>query len=204
MTIIETVVVIAILGIFMGIAAPSIMKSHRAMKQAERITLRYPDAWHALDEVSTTLRQTYPKPVAKVSFTGHNSSYEAGGIMIPSDELSFPVFDTEYAAFGTVQKLSYRFERTENEAAGTLVQIRSSFAGDSEAEGVRETLLEGVIGFDVSYLDGSVEPMQWVTQWPPDTHATSRPKAVKVTVLMLQDLALAPTAFSTVVNLPTS
>ncbi len=208
MTIVETVVVIAILGIFMAIAVPSVMKAYRAMKQAERITLRYPNAWHALDTISTTLRRAYPQRVANVAFEGRNDSYEAGGIKIPSDALSFPVFDTAYAAFGSVQKLSYRLERPQDGGVGALVQIRSSIAGDDVEGGVRETLIEGIIGFDISYLDGSVEPEQWVTQWPPVSEpATSqpdRPKAVRMTVLLLQDLALAPTAFSTVVNVPTS
>lgn len=204
MTIIEMLVVIAILGIFMGIAIPSVVKSFTTMQQAKRITVSYPEAWRALNRVSEMVRQTYPLAAStEASFQGRNGSYDAGEIKIPSDELTFLVFDTGYARFGSVQKISYRLEPRAEDSPGGLVQIRSALG--SEDTGVRETLLKSAVGLDFSYLDGSVEPWQWVQQWPASQQGaelTRPPKAVKITVFMLKQMAREPKSFTTIVNVP--
>ena len=70
-TVIEIVVVIAILGIFMAIAIPAVTKSFRLMSQTKRLTARYPNARRALDRVSDMVQQTYPAALASgVSFIG--------------------------------------------------------------------------------------------------------------------------------------
>jgi prepilin-type N-terminal cleavage/methylation domain-containing protein len=184
MTIIELLVVIAILGIFMGIAIPSVTRSFQSMEQAKKVTSRYPDAWRALDRVSNMLRQTFPEALTSgEAFVGRSGSYDAGGAMIPSDELRFPILDTGYA--------------------------RSSLGAAAEA-GVTETLLPGAVGLDFSYLDGSSDPPEWVQEWPPlpaqeaatSTDSVRLPKAVKVTVFMLGAISPQPTSFTTVVNVP--
>jgi len=174
----EVLVVIAILGIFMALAIPSITRSFRTMERAKILTSRYPDAWRALDRVSSMVRQTYPAALAAGgSFVGRHDSYELGGMKIPSDELSFPVLDTGLATSGSVQEITYRLELTppsENAPAG-LVQTRSPL-GAAET-GLKETILKKAIGLDFSYLDDSVNPPQWVPEWPPARAAANNPPA---------------------------
>lgn len=211
MTIIELLVVIAILGIFMGIAIPSVTKSFRSMEQAKRVTSRYPDAWRALERVSNTLRQTFPAALtAGGAFVGRSGSYDAGGAMIPSDELRFPILDTGYERVGSVQRISYRLDvgSGEEDPAMSLVQIRSSLGAAAEA-GVKKTLLPRAVGLDFSYLDDSSDPPEWVQEWPPlpaqeaaSTDPARLPKAVKVTVFTLGAISPQPTSFTTVVNVP--
>jgi len=177
MTIIELLVVIAILGIFMGIAIPSVSKAFQSMDLAKRMTSRYPDAWRTLDAISDMLRRTYPTALQSGgSFIGRNSSYDAGGVMLPSDELIFPVLDTGFSHVGSVQRISYRLERApEGEMYPmVLVQTRASLGAEAEA-GTGETLLTRAIGLDFSYLDESVEPAEWVQEWPSASTGTSLP-----------------------------
>lgn len=212
MTIIELLVVIAILGIFMGIAIPSVTRSFQSMEQAKKVTSRYPDAWRALDRVSNMLRQTFPEALTSgEAFVGRSGSYDAGGAMIPSDELRFPILDTGYDRVGSVQRISYRLDLSSGQEGSpmSLVQTRSSLGAAAEA-GVTETLLPGAVGLDFSYLDGSSDPPEWVQEWPPlpaqavatSTDSVRLPKAVKVTVFMLGAISPQPTSFTTVVNVP--
>lgn len=211
MTIVELLVVIAILGIFMGIAIPSVSRSFRSMDQAKRMTARYPDAWRALEQVSNMLRQTFPAAIASgEAFVGRSGAYAAGGAMIPSDELRFPILDTAYGHVGSAQRISYRLDlgSGQEDSPMSLVQTRSSLGAAAEA-GVKETLLPGAMGLDFSYLDGSSDPPEWVQEWPPlpaqeatVPDSVRLPKAVKVTVFMLGAISPRPTSFTTVVNVP--
>jgi len=231
MTLMEVLVVIAILGIFMALAIPSITRSFRTMERAKILTSRYPDAWRALDRVSSMVRQTYPAALAAGgSFVGRHDSYELGGMKIPSDELSFPVLDTGLATSGSVQEITYRLELSppsENAPTG-LVQTRSALGATAET-GLKETILKRAIGLDFSYLDDSVNPPQWVPEWPPAGAAANNPpvpsspgvagvaegaqapaaatpqsvrvpQAVKVTVYMVGAALKQPITFTTVVN----
>jgi len=169
MTLIEIIVVIMILGIFMAIAVPGITKSFRAMDQAKRLTARYPRARAALDQISNMLRQTYPAAFsAESAFIGRSSSFEAGGIKLPSDELTFPVLDTKYAHVRSAQMVSYQLELkpSEEDSARGLVQ-RRTFLGTGSTTIIEETVLERVVGLDFNYLDDSTDPPQWVNEWPP-------------------------------------
>ena len=222
MTIIEIVVVIAILGIFMAIAIPTVTKSFRLMSQTKRLTARYPNARRALDRVSDMVQQTYPAALASgASFIGRNGSFEAGGVRIPSDELSFPVLDTKYAHVRSVQKISYRLELNpkEEEAHRGLVQTRS-FPEAAPESGIKETIFERVVGLDFSYLDNSLDPPQWVSEWPPtsgtsselddsgeagqraEPQSTRLPEAVKITIFVPGEISPRPKTFATVVNVP--
>lgn len=211
---VEVLVVIAILGIFMALAIPSVTKSFRTMERARTLTSRYPDALKALDKVSSTVKQTYPAALAAGGlFVGRHDSYELGGMKIPSDELRFPVLDTGFAASGSsVQQITYRLELTppsENAPTG-LVQTRSALGAPAEA-GLKETVLKRAIGLDFSYLDDSVTPPQWVSEWPPPGAGQSAsaspapqsarvPQAVKVTVYMVGAALKEPITFTTVVD----
>jgi hypothetical protein len=161
----------------MGIAIPSVSKSFQSMDMAKRTTSRYPDAWRTLDAISDMLRRTYPTALTSGgAFVGRNISYDAGGVMIPSDELSFPVLDTGLAQVGSVQEVSYRLEQApEGEVYPmVLVQTRASLGAEAGV-GIQETLLARAIGLDFSYLDESVEPAEWVQEWPPASAGASLP-----------------------------
>jgi hypothetical protein len=152
---------------------------------------------------------------------------------IPSDELSFPVLDTGLANSGSAQEITYRLELTpqsENSPTG-LVQTRSALGAPAET-GLKETVLKKAIGLDFSYLDDSVNPPQWVPEWPPAGAAANNPptpsssgiagvaeggqapgagvtpqsvrlpQAVKVTVYMVGATLKQPITFTTVVNVP--
>ena len=64
MTVLEILVVIAILGIFMGIAIPSVTRAFRSMEHVKGLTSRYPEARRALGRISDMVRQTYPAAFA--------------------------------------------------------------------------------------------------------------------------------------------
>jgi prepilin-type N-terminal cleavage/methylation domain-containing protein len=223
MTILELVVVIAVFGIFMGIAIPSVSQSFRSISQAKRLTSRYPDARRALDAISEMVRRTYPPALsADTAFIGRSNLRDVGGLRIPSDELTFPVLDTDYARLRAVQKISYRLEENAGEAGAPvgLVQTRS-FLGASAEAGITGTVLETAAGLDFKYLDDSVTPSQWLDEWPPasgepnaagtvrpsasgasDAQSIRLPKAVKITVFTLGEISRRPTSFTTTVNIP--
>jgi prepilin-type N-terminal cleavage/methylation domain-containing protein len=210
MTMIELLVVIAILGIFMGIAVPGVTKSFQAMSQVKRLTARFPEARESLDTMSQTLRSAFPKAVTDgETFVGKSAAYEAGGIRIPSDELSFPILDSAYAHLRSAQRISYRLslDRNDDETPAGLIQTRS-FIGAESGTGVRKTILERAVGLDLRYLDDRQEPAQWVEEWPPASLDSSSgqdallPAAVKITVFMFGEVSPQPTSFTTVVNLP--
>lgn len=169
MTLIEVLVVIMILGIFMAIAVPGIIKSFKAMDQAKRLTARYPNAHKALNQMSNMLRHTYPTALSPTSaFIGRNLSIEAGGIKLPCDELNFPVLDTTYAHVRSAQRITFKLESNpaEQNSPSGLVQTRL-FLDTASTTAVKETVLERVVGLEFSYLDGSTDPPQWVNEWPP-------------------------------------
>jgi prepilin-type N-terminal cleavage/methylation domain-containing protein len=206
MTLIEIIVAIMILGIFMAIAVPGITKSFRAMDQAKRLTARYPKARTALEQISNMLRQTYPAALSTESpFIGHNNSFEAGGIMLPSDELTFPVLDTKYAHVRSAQMISYQLELnpSEQDSPRGLVQ-RRTFLGTGSTTIIEETILERVVGLDFNYLDESVDPPQWINEWPPPAAGSvSRvPGAVKITIYVPGEISPKPKSFTTVINIP--
>jgi prepilin-type N-terminal cleavage/methylation domain-containing protein len=214
-TLIELLVVIAILGIFMGIAIPSVIKSSHAMEQAKRLTARYPNAHRALDQISNTLRQTYPAALAMgESFVGQSESYEAGGISLPLDRLSFPILDTKYAHLRSVQRISYELEKnTEPENVPMALMGMRSFLDAPADKGIKETVLGRVVGLDFRYLDDSTDPPQWISQWPPEsaneiasdakaTRPDRVPQAVEITIFMLGEISARPKSFSIVVNVP--
>jgi hypothetical protein len=94
-----------------------------------------------------------------------------------------------------------------------LVQTRS-FLGAAPETGIKETILERAVGLDFSYLDGSLDPPQWVNEWPPAStdetgpkappHETRVPSAVKMTIFMLGEISPKPKSFTTVINIPAS
>lgn len=207
MTLIELLVVIAILGIFMGIAVPSVIKSVRLTSQVRRMTERYPNARNALTRMSDTIRSTYPAAVKSgIPFVGRNSSLEAGGVMLPSDELSFPVLDTGYSHVRSVQKVSYQLDLNpeKGESLRGLVEKRS-FAGAAPDTGAEETIAGRIVGLDFRYLDDSVSPQVWAEQWPPASNNKKKkilPAAVKITIFMLGEISPQPKSFTTIVNIP--
>ncbi len=176
MTLIEVIVVIAILGIFMAIAVPGIIKSFRAMDQAKRLTARYPNAHKALNQMSNMLRHTYPTALTSTSaFIGRNLSVETGGIRIPRDELNFSVLDTTYAHVRSAQRITLKLEvnPSEEKSPGGLVQTRL-FLDTASTTAVKEIILERIVGLDFSYLDGSTDPPRWVNEWPPASREEER------------------------------
>ncbi len=214
MTLIELLVAISIFGIFMGIALPSVIKSVHLTSQVRRVTERYPNSRKALNRMADTIRSAYPGAVeSDILFVGASSSLEAGGIMIPSDELSFPILDTSYSRLRSVQRISYRVDLSsaEGEPLRGLVEHRS-FAGAAPDTGVEETVLDRIVGLDFRYLDDSVSPQVWAQQWPPEAEGeaegeakrkTARfPAAVKVTIFVLGDISPQPKSFTTIVNIP--
>jgi prepilin-type N-terminal cleavage/methylation domain-containing protein len=221
MTILELLVVIAVFGMFMAIAIPTVLKSLTAMGRVKNSTAVYPDAARALSDICDSLRQAYAGGEAAAEFTVKNSSYEAGGLKFPSDEINFPIMDTRYASLGSVQRMSYRLELspTLNDSLRGLVQTRSPIGAPAEA-GIRQSLLREAIGFDVRYLDDSHDPPEWVQQWPPEKSAQADtpsprgaaegsavisdplPTAVEVTIYVMGKISRQPTPFRMVVNLP--
>jgi prepilin-type N-terminal cleavage/methylation domain-containing protein len=214
MTLIELLAAIAVLGIFMGIALPSVIKSVHLTSQVRHVTERYPNSRKALNRMADTIRSAYPGAVeSDILFVGASSSLEAGGIMIPSDELSFPILDTSYAHFRSVQRISYRVDLSsvEGEPLRGLVEHRS-FAGAAPGTGMEETVLDRIVGLDFRYLDDSVSPQVWAQQWPPEAEGEAAgeaerkiarfPAAVKVTIFVLGDISPRPTSFTTIVNIP--
>lgn len=231
MTILEILVVIAILGIFMGIAIPSVSKSFRTIDQVKQLTVRYPNARKALERMSDMVRQTYPAALASgASFVGHSGFYEAGGMIFPSDKLSFPVLDTKYAHVRSLQEISYRLELgpEKKDSPRGLVE-RRSFLGGSSGTGLTQTMPGKIAGLDFQYLDDSHDAPQWIEEWPASfpgkieqpvetsnaaetvhetgagagaPQSTRLPKAVKITIIVLGDISPKPTSFTTVVNVP--
>jgi len=218
MTILELLVVIAVMGIFMGIAIPSVMKSFTAMERAKKTAAQYPDARRALGAVSDTLRRTYPATDAGAQFVGRNNSYEAGGVRFPLDEIRFAVMDDRFAAIGSVQNIMYSLQLppAPPDSRG-LMQTRSPLEGPVDS-GIRESLLSDAIAFDARYLDDSQDPPEWVQEWPPQRGAVGSvlshlgltqeadllPAAVEITVYTLKAGSSQPMPFRTVVNLPSA
>lgn len=216
MTLIELVVIIAILSIFMGIAIPTVAKSFQSTAQARKITSRYPEAWRALNQVSESIRETYPTALSSGgAFSGRNGSYDLGAVNLPSDELFFPVLDTGYAHLGSVHRVTYRLElnpQAEDSPKG-LVRIRAALGAANDA-GAKESILDEVIGLDFKYLDDSAASPEWVQEWPPpdfdrgggpespESAHTRLPRAVRITIFVLGDSSGRPSPFTTVVNIP--
>ena len=213
---IELLVVISILGIFMGIAVPTVIKSFKVISQVKQMTVRYPTARRALARISTMIRQTYPAALVAsgAPFVGRNASFEAGGIMIPSDEISFPVLDTDYAHLRSAQEISYRLDLiVEGEDSRRGLVERRSFLGAAPGTGIEETIAGRIIGLDFRYLDDSTEPSRWVETWPPASpqeveaaqvamQTAGLPAAVKITIFILGGISPQPKSFTTVVNIP--
>jgi prepilin-type N-terminal cleavage/methylation domain-containing protein len=222
MTILELLVVIAVFGMFMAIAIPTVLKSMTAMGRVKNSTAVYPNATRALSHICDNLRQAYAGGETAGEFAVKNSSYEAGGLKFPSDEINFPLMDSQYASLGSVQRMSYKLELspTPNDSLRGLVQTRSPIGAPAEA-GIRESLLREAIGFDVRYLDDSQVPPEWVQQWPPEKSVAEAaasspsakaeepavvsdplPAAVEVTIYVVGKISRQPTPFRMVVNLP--
>ena len=211
MTLIETLVVISILGIFMAIAIPSVIQSFKVISQVKRLTIRYPSARKALLRMSDKIRRTYPSALKSgVAFVGKSSSVEAGEIMLPYDELSFPVLDTGYSHVRSTHEISYRLDLgsaegkpAEKRVLRGLVEKRT-FIGAIEAAGAEETVWDRIVGLDFRYLNESVGPAEWVEEWPPPSaiKADAVPAAVRITIFVLGDISPEPRSFTTVVNIP--
>lgn len=206
MTLLELLVVIAILGIFMSIAVPGVIRSFRLISQVKQTTARYPNARMALERMSETIRHTYPMAqFSGAPFIGKSDSVEASGIMLPYDELSFPILDTSYSHLRSAHKISYKLnlEPGEGEALGALIEKRS-FIGAAENAGIEETIAEKVVGLDFRYLDDSLVPAEWTDEWPvsPEEETSRVPSAVKITILVLGEISPEPRSFTTVVNIP--
>ncbi len=222
MTVLELLVVIAIMGILMGIAIPSVIKSFKTMGRAKKMTATYPEARRALGAMSDMLRQAYEIPNASSTFTGQSDSYEAGGVKFPLDEVSFPVFDTRYAAIGSVQTITYSLQvaSSPQDSLRGLIQTRSALGAPPEM-GIRETLFPDAVALQFRYLDPAQNPPEWVSEWPfpaapgiPSAvtaeepakaySAASLPAAVEITVFALREGSAQPIPFRAVVNLPSA
>jgi prepilin-type N-terminal cleavage/methylation domain-containing protein len=205
MTLIETLVVISILGIFMGIAIPSVIKSFTLISQVKKTTVRYPNARKALGRISDRIRRTYPAALESgVPFVGKSAAIEAGEIKLPSDELSFMVLDTGYSHLRSAHEISYRLDLDpeKGETLRGLVEKRS-FIGAVKESGAEETIPGNIVGLDFRYLDDSLEPAEWVEEWPSAAgEANLVPAAVKITIFALGEISPKPKSFTTVVNVP--
>ena len=208
MTLVETLVVISILGIFMTIAVPSVVKAFKVISQVKQLTIRYPSARKALLRMSDKIRRTYPSALKSgAAFVGKSSSIEAEGleIRLPYDELSFPVLDTGYSHVRSTHEISYRLdlEPAEGKVLRGLVEKRT-FIGAIEAAGTEEIVWDRIVGLDFRYLNESAEPAEWVEEWPPPSaiKADAVPAAVRITIFVLGDISPEPRTFTTVVNIP--
>jgi prepilin-type N-terminal cleavage/methylation domain-containing protein len=205
MTLIETLVVISILGIFMAIAIPSVIKSFALISQVKKMTARYPNARKSLGRISDRIRQTYPTGIESgAPFVGKSAAIKAGEIMLPSDELSFVVLDTEFSHVRSAHKISYRLDLApeKGETLRGLVEKRS-FMGAVEGSGAEETLYGRIVGLDFRYLDDSIEPAEWVEEWPPAGEEKNLvPAAVKITVFAMGEISPEPKSFTTIVSVP--
>jgi len=144
MTMLELTVVIAVFGIFMALAVPTVTKSLASMARVKSSTATYPETSRALAAVCDALRQSYTAADAGIYFDGKSSSYEAGGIMFPADEINFPILDSRYARLGSVQNMSYKLELTPtpNDTLRGLIQMRAP-SGAPPGAGIRESLQIG-------------------------------------------------------------
>jgi type II secretory pathway pseudopilin PulG len=220
MTMLELVVVIAVFGIFMSLAIPTVTKSLASMARVKSSTATYPEARRALGSVCDALRQAYTAADAGVYFDGKSSSYEAGGVMFPADEINFPILDSRYARLGSVQNMSFKLELTPtlNDTLHGLIQTRAP-AGAPPGAGIRESLVKEAIGLDLKYLDASQDPPVWVQEWPPEEETIKMtagaqdaaqapsspnllPAAVEVTIYVLGKVSLQPIPFRMTVNIP--
>jgi prepilin-type N-terminal cleavage/methylation domain-containing protein len=210
MTLIEVLVVISILGIFMSIAMPAVMKSFKVTTRVKSMTIRYSDARKALGRISESIRRTYPAALDHgISFEGKSASIEAGPIMLPHDRLSFPIIDTRYSHLRSAHRISYSLDLdpSEGETLRGLVEKRS-FIGAKDEAGVEKTVTGKIVGLDFRYLDDSVDPARWVEQWPPsassnDAASSGRvPAAVKTTIFVLGEVSPEPKSFTTITNIP--
>jgi prepilin-type N-terminal cleavage/methylation domain-containing protein len=218
MTILELLVVIAVLGIFMGIAIPSVMKSFTLMARAKKSAARYPDVRRALGAMSDTIRQAYTAAEAGTGLVGRDGSYEAAGIMLPADEMHFFVLDSRYSRIGSVQEIDYALQLNpaQGDSERGVVQSRSPLSAPDA--GIREALLPEAVALDFRYLDNSQKPPAWVQEWPPkkananipytaeaetaSPAAPEMPAAVEITVYLLGGASSQPSPFRAVVNLP--
>jgi prepilin-type N-terminal cleavage/methylation domain-containing protein len=205
MTLVETLVVVSILGVFMAIAIPSVMQSFTLISQVKKTTVRYPNARKALGRISDKIRQTYPIALESgAPFVGESTAIEAGDLMLPSDELSFMVLDTGYSHVRSAHKISYRLDLDpeKGETLRGLIEERS-FVGAVEGAGMEETVPGSIVGLDFRYLDDSTEPAEWVDEWPSaagDSNVV--PAAVRITIFVLGEISPEPKSFTTVVNVP--
>jgi prepilin-type N-terminal cleavage/methylation domain-containing protein len=210
MTLVEVLVVISIMGVFMGIAIPSVVQSFNLISRVKQMTARYPNARKTLDRMSEKIRQTFPATLkSDAGFVGKSDSVEAGDIMLPYDELSFPILDTDYAHLRSVHKISYRLDLGSPEDKTVLRGLveKRSFIGSVEDAGAEETVWDRVVGLDFRYLDDSAEPAEWIEEWPPpspgkDARAIRTPAAVRITIFAMGVVSPEPRTFTTVVNVP--
>jgi len=205
-TLVETLVVISILGIFMGIALPGVSKSFRVISQVKQMTARYPNARLALGRMSEMIRHTYPAALdSGSSFVGKSSAIEAGAIMLPSDEITFPILDTSYGHLRSAQEITYRVDLIpeKGETLRGLVEKRS-FAGALAGAGAEETIKGRIVGLNFRYLSDAAGSENWEEQWPPSSsdEAGGVPAAVEITIFVLGDISPEPKSFTTVVNIP--
>ncbi len=210
MSLIEVIVVISIMGIFMGLAIPSVMQSFKLISRAKQMTARYPDARKTLDRMSKKIRRAFPTTLKSgAEFVGKSASIKAGDIMLPYDELSFPILDTDYAHLRSIHKISYKLDLGSPEDKTVLRGLveKRSFIGAVEGAGTEESVWKSVVGLDFRYLDDSAEPAEWIEEWPPPSRgeavrAARAPAAVRITIFALGVISPEPRTFTTVVNVP--
>jgi prepilin-type N-terminal cleavage/methylation domain-containing protein len=141
MTLIETLVVISILGIFMAIAIPSVIKSFTLITQIKKMTVRYPNARKALVRMSDTMRRAYPAaPESSTPFVGKSASIEAGDLVLPSDEYRIVWISTQekgkrsgdssrsvrLSAASRAQERSRRYRETSSDSIFGISTIQSN------------------------------------------------------------------------------
>ena len=157
MTIMETLVMLAILGVFGTIAYPLLGTTMAGIRRNQARAVQVEVGRDALRELTTHVRQLGPLPgAASPVLVGKNG----GAGAIAQDRLSVTTTDLSRLGHGTRFTVEYFVSPADAAAQVPARLMRRLTAADGSS---REVVVgANIVAFDCAYLSGGV----WAAEWP--------------------------------------
>lgn len=188
MTLVETIVMLGLLGIFGTIAVPVFQRTLRGIRRSQGYAGQFEVGRKALRALTTHVHQRAALPgTAGPSLAG----VDGGAGAAAHDQLTLTATDFSQLGRGTIFTVDY-FLRPADRASGTPAHLmRRLTAPDGSSREVPVGM--NVVGFDCAYLADGI----WHETWD----APTLPEAVRLAVYMAHQPGARPRALYTEVNL---
>lgn len=210
MTLIELSIIFFLIAVFATMGIASFSQVSKTIRDEQARSGTYKITRDTLFEISSALRQASPKVGEVVCFIGQNKSFtDSEGVTFDADRLIFSAFVPELTSKGRsvlVREYSVRTQAQQFPLRLARLEERVNLTGDPEEVGDLFGYVEEVKGLNFQYWDDEKSPPGWVDEWNSKGSSESKlirmPKAVKITIDVVQEGRARPKSFRTVVALP--